>query len=80
MNQDILLRQNGYLPVSDIVENYPDVSRKMHWDSVALGRLYSYGVVDGVRTSQKRTYIKIDSLRALVNFINARIEAQKVSL
>jgi len=48
--------------------------------ATALGRLYSYRMLDGVRTSEKRTYISINSLRELVLFINARIEARKIEI
>ena len=68
------------LPVSEIIEEYPELSKKLGWDATALGRLYSYKVLEGVRTSDKRTYVSIENLRALVGFINARIEARKIEI
>ena len=67
-------------PVAEIIEEYPELIKKLGWDATALGRLYSYRVLEGVRTSEKRTYISIDSLRELVLFINARIEARKIEI
>lgn len=70
-----------YLTPSQIIEKYPELEQKLGWTSKDVGLLLKNKLLQGhYNHSLRKSMIKEDSLKKLVDFANEQISDQLVEM
>jgi|GEM_PF-2676259 len=72
---------NAVLNLDEILEKYPDLQDRLHWDKKDLGFFLRAKIVRGYYNRNKRqSMIEENSLLLLIAFTNKNLEDQKVKI
>jgi hypothetical protein len=71
---------NSFLTPSQVLEKYPELKTKVKLSPNDIGALYTYKVLNGYVSSSKKTYICEQSVIDLIDFINVRLEKNKIKI
>jgi hypothetical protein len=70
-----------YLTPAQVIELYPDLKVKFGWNAGKIGLFYKSKLLSGYDdASMKKSYIKVSSLIELIQYVNKRLDGQKMKM
>ena len=75
------MKKNEMLTPSQVIEKYPELEQKFGWTAKDIGLLLKNKLLQGhYNHSLRKSMIKEDSLKNLIQFANKQIENQVVTI